>query len=595
MSTSNQAVQTISPLRQRMIDDMRMRKLSPKTQAAYIRAVRKLRALPGRSPDTATPEDLRRYQLHLVDQRHFADLAQRDDHRAEVLLRSHARSRRADGKMQPVRVPRTLPVVLSREEVARLIAAAGNLKHQTALSVAYGAGLRASEVVALKVGDIDSQRMTLRIEQGKGRKDRYAMLSPVLLERLRAWWRVARAQGKMLDGGWLFPGLDPIDPLTHPPAQPGHPCRRGGGRNRQARVDAHAAPQLRHPPAGAEGRHPRDPGAARAQEARDHRALYPGGHRPAARGGQSAGDSAPHVTRRGRPALEVADIFRAHGPRWRQAQHGHLSLGQLKVMSAIEQCRSAALGGHVLRCDACEQVRDRLQLLSQPALPEVPGERRAPLARGAAGRSAAGASITTWCSRCRRRSAQIAYYNKAVIYGLLFEVAAETLRTIAADPKHLGAQIGATLVLHTWGSALTHHPHVHGIVPGGGLSPDGERWVACRPGFFLPVRVLSRLFRRRFLEELDRAYRAGQLQFFGEHAALAEPAPSPHGSRRSANRNGSSMPSARLPAPRRCWPICPATPTGWRSRTGGWSPWTSVASPSAGRTTAPRAQRATRP
>ena len=116
----------------------------------------------------------------------------------------------------------------------------------------------------------------------------------------------------------------------------------------------------------------------------------------------------------------------------------------------------------------------------------------------------------------------IAYYNKAVIYKLLFELAAETLRTIAADPKHLGAQIGATLVLHTWGSALTHHPHVHGIVPGGGLSPDGARWVACKPGFFLPVRVLSRLFRRRFLEELANAHRAGQLQFFGEYAALSQ-------------------------------------------------------------------------
>ena len=117
----------------------------------------------------------------------------------------------------------------------------------------------------------------------------------------------------------------------------------------------------------------------------------------------------------------------------------------------------------------------------------------------------------------------IAYANKAVIYSLLFDMAAQTLQTIAADPRHLGASIGATLVLHTWGSALTHHPHVHGIVPGGGLSPDGERWVACRPGFFLPVRVLSRLFRRRFLEELQSAHRAGHLQFFGEHAVLADP------------------------------------------------------------------------
>jgi hypothetical protein len=118
----------------------------------------------------------------------------------------------------------------------------------------------------------------------------------------------------------------------------------------------------------------------------------------------------------------------------------------------------------------------------------------------------------------------IAYTNKALLYGLLFELAAETLRTIAADPRHLGAQIGATLVLHTWGSALTHHPHVHGIVPGGGLSPDGSRWVACRPGFFLPVRVLLRLFRRRFLEELAKLHGTGQLRFFGEDAGLADPA-----------------------------------------------------------------------
>ncbi|MFH1493362.1 MAG: site-specific integrase [Pseudomonadota bacterium] len=210
----NSSAQTISPLRQRMLDDMRMRKLSPKTQSAYIRAVRHFSGFLGHSPDTASTEDLRRYQLYLVDHgispvtlnatitglKFFFDVTL--DH-AELIA-----------KMQPVHVPRTLPVILSREEVARLIAAAGNLKHQTALSVAYGAGLRASEVVALKVGDIDSQRMTLRIEQGKGSKDRYAMLSPVLLERLRVWWRAARAQGKMLEGGWLFPGLDPIDPLS---------------------------------------------------------------------------------------------------------------------------------------------------------------------------------------------------------------------------------------------------------------------------------------------------------------------------------------------------------------------------------------------
>ena len=208
------STQAISPLRQRMIDDMRMRKLSHKTQCHYIRAVRQFAGFLGRSPDTASVEDLRRYQLHLVDQ----GISPVSLNAAITGLKFFFEVTLDHGelmdKMQPVRVPRTLPVVLSREEVARLIAAAGNLKHQTALSVAYGAGLRASEVVALKVGDIDSQRMTLRIEQGKGRKDRYAMLAPVLLERLRAWWRVARAQAQMLDGGWLFPGLNPIESLS---------------------------------------------------------------------------------------------------------------------------------------------------------------------------------------------------------------------------------------------------------------------------------------------------------------------------------------------------------------------------------------------
>ena len=212
------STQVITPLRQRMIDDMRMRKLNPKTQSAYIRAVRQFASFLGRSPDTASVEDLRRYQLHLVD--HGTSPISLNAAITGLKFFFDVTLDQGDlmAKMQPVRVPHTLPVVLSREEVARLIAATGNLKHQTALSVAYGTGLRASEVVALKVVDIDSQRMTLRVEQGKGRKDRYAMLSPVLLERLRTWWRVAHAQGKMLDGGWLFPGLEPGRVAQHPPA-----------------------------------------------------------------------------------------------------------------------------------------------------------------------------------------------------------------------------------------------------------------------------------------------------------------------------------------------------------------------------------------
>jgi integrase/recombinase XerD len=204
----------ISPLRRRMLEDLRMRKFAPKTQATYLRAVRQFARYLGRSPDTTTVEDLRDYQLHLVD--HGVSPVSLNVAISGLKFFFEVTLGRPGlmARMKPVRVPRTLPVVLSPEEVRRLIAAAANLKHQTALSVAYGAGLRASEVVALRVSDIDSQRMTLRIEQGKGRRDRYAMLSPVLLERLRVWWRVARAQGCMLDGGWLFPGLDPVDPLS---------------------------------------------------------------------------------------------------------------------------------------------------------------------------------------------------------------------------------------------------------------------------------------------------------------------------------------------------------------------------------------------
>jgi hypothetical protein len=252
-----------------------------------------------------------------------------------------------------VNKPRKAPVVLSEQEVARLLEAALGLKYKAALSVAYGAGLRVSEVANLKVSDIDSQRMTLRVEQGKVQRDRYVMLSPQLLELLRDWWRAARPQA------WLFPSQNPINPMSA--RQLGRRPRRGaGGQDRQARLAAHLAAQLR------------------------------------------------------------------------------------------------------------------------------------------------------------------AFQNKAAVYDLLCRTAAETLTTIAADPKHLGARIGLTAVLHTWGSALTHHRHVHAIVPGGGRSPDGARWIPCKPGFFLPVRVLLRLFRRLFLEGIAALHKTGRLALFGGLAPLAD-------------------------------------------------------------------------
>jgi len=225
----------------------------------------------------------------------------------------------------------------------------------------------------------------------------------------------------------------------------------------------------------------------------------------------------------GRPALEVADIFRAHGTAWRDAQRGHLSLAQLKVMSAITQCRTAALGGHVLRCDGCGLDQVSYNSCRNRHCPKC---QSSAAKRWLDARQADLLPVEYYhvVFTLPAPIADLAYQNKAALYGLLFDIAAETLLRIAADPKHLGASIGATLVLHTWGSALTHHPHVHGIVPGGGLAPDGTRWIACRPGVFLPVRVLSRLFRRRFLEELQRLHDGGKLRFFGEHAALADAA-----------------------------------------------------------------------
>jgi hypothetical protein len=222
-----------------------------------------------------------------------------------------------------------------------------------------------------------------------------------------------------------------------------------------------------------------------------------------------------------RPTLEVADIFRAFGPAWRRANAGHVSLGQLKVMSAIEHCRTAALGGHVARCEKCGHTHIAYNSCRN---------RHCPKCQGAAAREWLAARQAELLPvpyfhvvfTVPAEIAGIAYHNKVVVYDILFKAAAETLLTIAADPKHLGARIGMTAVLHTWGSALTHHPHVHIIVPGGGISLDGTRWIACRPGFFLPVRVLSRLFRRLFLERLAAAHQAGRLTFFNDLTPLAK-------------------------------------------------------------------------
>jgi hypothetical protein len=223
-----------------------------------------------------------------------------------------------------------------------------------------------------------------------------------------------------------------------------------------------------------------------------------------------------------RSPLEVADVLNAHGDAYIARHRGHLSRGQLKVMGAIRACRTAALGGHVARCEGCDHVAVAYNSCRNRHCPKCQGQTaRAWLARRQADLLPVPYDHVVFTLPAP--IAAIAFQNKAVVYDLLFRTAADTLLTIAADPRHLGARIGLTAVLHTWGSALTHHPHVHIVVPGGGLAPDGSRWIPCRPGFFLPVRVLSRLFRRLFLDRLAAAHGAGRLAFHGDLAPLADP------------------------------------------------------------------------
>jgi hypothetical protein len=225
-----------------------------------------------------------------------------------------------------------------------------------------------------------------------------------------------------------------------------------------------------------------------------------------------------------RSGPEVADIFRRYGGGWRDQHHASMSTAQRAAMSAIERCRTAALGGHVEQCDQCGEQRVSYNSCRSRNCPKCQA-----LARAQWVEDRRAELLDTQYFHVvftmPNEIAAIAFQNAEVVYDILFHATAETLRTIAADPKHLGAEIGFFAVLHTWGQNLGHHPHIHCVVPGGGLSPDGSRWISCRPGFFLPVAVLSRLFRRLFIEALERAFRAGRLQFFSSLEQLREPGP----------------------------------------------------------------------
>jgi hypothetical protein len=296
-----------------------------------------------------------------------------------------------------------------------------------------------------------------------------------------------------------------------------------------------------------------------------------------------------------RPALEVADIFRDFGPAWRQTNAGHVSLGQLKVMSAIERCRTAALGGHVARCENenCGYTRIAYNSCRNRHCPKC---QAAAAKQWLAERQAELLPVPYFhvVFTLPTAIADLAYQNKAVIYDLLFKASSETVLAIAADPKHLGARIGITAVLHTWGSTMMHHPHVHMIVPGGGISLDGSRWVSRRPRYFLPVRAFSKLFRGLMLAKLLAAHQAGQLQFFNQYAHLTEPKAFARYLAPLRRRKWYVYSKRPFGGPEAVLAYLSRYPTALPSPIADWSPSTRTASSSTTRIIVPTAQCATK-
>src|SRR4029450_9564556 len=510
---------TVSPLRQRMIEDMNARKLCAGTQRGHIRSCKRFAAFLKRSPGTATPDDIRRFQLHLAET--GGTLCTPTGIRTGLKFLWRVTLRRLDlaAEIYHIREPQKIPLVMSQDETRRLLAVATSLKARVLVSLGYGCGLRAGEVGRLKVKHIDRAQTIIRVEQSKSRKDRNVMLSPEMLVLLRHWGKVPPSRydaGIPLQERWLFPGIRAGKPMTtrqlnrlfHEAADAAgirkgvtlHALRHSFATHLlESDTDIRIIQALLgHDKLDTTARYTRVATGmiANIESPLDRlsqpRKKKPKKSRTTNQTVQPPGERPPAVSR---PVLEVADIFRDHGAAWRRANAGHVSLGQMKVMSAIEGCRTAERGGQgaARKKWLPEREADLLPVGYFHVVYTLPAQ-----------------------------IAEIAYHNKAVVYDLLFKASAETTLKIAADPKHLGAHIGITAVLHTWGSALTHHPHVHMIVPGGGISADGSRWIASRPDFLVHVKVLARLFRGKFLAMLIDAHSGGQLKFFNTHAGLAD-------------------------------------------------------------------------
>ena len=507
----------MTPLRRRMIDDMTLHGLKPKTIQAYVACIARFARHFGKSPKLLGTAEIRSYLLYLTHDRHVASSTYNQALCALKFLYRITLKRDwgLDGLARTRRQTK-LPVVLSLEEVNRFFQAITSIRHRAILMTAYAAGLRISEVLALRVDDIDSQRMVIRIRQAKGSKDRYVMLSPRLLTLLREYWRAHRRHKVDPPSPWLFPGNVARSAALRQArvwSLPGGVPRRGAGQTRHC---AHAQAQLRHPPAGGRHRPADHPDPAGPSQPQHHRSIPPCGHRGLAIDPQSAGSPGPAV--RGgpsvmtRPRPTVAEVIRSCLDEFLERYGPELTPEQRRALNDLVSCRTAALGGHVLGCPECGH---------QQIAYNSCGNRHCPTCQATA--------AARWLEARAAELLPVPYFhlvftlpdaldpialaNPRVVYDLLLRSAAETVLEVAADPKLLGAQTGVLAVLHTWGQNLQFHPHVHCVVPGGGLSPDGTRWVASASNFFLPVRVLSRVFRGKFLAGLRAAFAKGELRF----------------------------------------------------------------------------------
>ena len=424
--------------------------------------------------------------------------------------------------------PQKLPVVLSPEEVVRFLGCVDDIKHRAILTTCYAAGLRISEAVHLTVDAIDSQRMVIRVDQGKGRKDRYVMLSP-------GCWRCCATTGRPCSPGVAVPGR-PARSADHP-GRRRHRLPQGAPsvRPRQAGHPALAAPRLRDPPAGGRHRRAHHPAAARPSQPGDHRPVPADRHQQGLRDTQPARSAAHARSRSNRrpphPRTSERPAMARRGWRWRTSsaatatpivERHDLPTAQRRVMTAIERCRTAALGGHVEQCDQCGHQRISFNSCRDRHCPKCQSLARAQWLEDRRAETPRHPVLPRRLHACRRRSPPSPTRTRR---SSTTSCSARPPRPCARSPPipSTWAPRSASSPCCTPGArTCCIIPHLHCVVPGGGLSPDGRRWIACRPGFFLPVRVLSRLFRRLFLEALEQAFEAGELQFFAALDPLQE-------------------------------------------------------------------------